>query len=99
MSMFYGYAWVNSYGEADNGTWLAGLCDIEPEMILRGIECCRVAGKTWPPSLPEFRKMCLPPIVPPYHVPYQSQRRLEKEIDWGKQREKLAEVKAKITMP
>src|SRR3990172_8616523 len=62
MSMFYGHAWANSYGDADNGVWLAGLCDVSPEGILRGINACRVTGKTWPPSLPEFRKMCLPPI-------------------------------------
>lgn len=72
MIMFFGYKWLNNYGEADNGIWLAGLRDLKPEQILRGIQACRDGGKEWPPTLPEFRKMCLPPIVPPYHTRYLS---------------------------
>jgi len=71
MSMYFGYSWLNTYGEADNGTWLTGLHDIKPEQILAGIDACRKSGKQWPPTLPEFRKICMPAIVPPYHCRYQ----------------------------
>lgn len=77
--MFFGYRWVNSYGEADNGTWRAGLCDVTPEQIMRGIDVCRLSGRDWPPTLPEFRKMCVTPPTEPtkYH-------RLERQPDWDK---------------
>jgi hypothetical protein len=80
MVMFYGYRWLNSYGASDDGTWLACLKDVTPEQILHGIDTCRLSGKEWPPTLPEFRKMCVP-IVVPYHTPYKA---LEQTKDWDK---------------
>jgi hypothetical protein len=91
MVMFYGYRWLNSYGEADDGTWRAGLCDVTPDQILHGIDSLRLSGKEWPPTLPEFRKMCVPVVVP-YHVPHQ--RRLEQYVDWDKNLARLTTLKA-----
>lgn len=70
MAKIYGHRWVSSYGELDDGSWLSGLADVTPEQIGVGLEKLRISASAWPPSLPEFRAMCLPPIVPPYHVPF-----------------------------
>lgn len=64
MTMIYGHKWASSYGELDDGTWAAGLADLELEDIRRGIEAVRDSGKEWPPSLPEFRDMCKKPATP-----------------------------------
>lgn len=80
MARFFGYRWLNSYGDSDNGTWLAGLCDVTPDQILRGIDVVRLSGKEWPPTLPEFRKMCVtPPVEPPKYY-----QRLGQKQDWDK---------------
>ena len=59
MTKIYGHKWVSSYGVADDGSWLAGLHDVAPALICYGLEKCRVGENAWPPSLPEFRAMCL----------------------------------------
>lgn len=60
MAKIYGHKWVSSYGEEDDGTWLTGLHDVTPEQIGVGLEACRVSAEPWPPTLPQFRAMCLP---------------------------------------
>jgi hypothetical protein len=76
MVMFYGYRWLNSYGEADDGTWLTSLHDLTPDQILVGIDTCRLSGKEWPPTLPEFRAMCRP-NTPAYHLPFKKLQKPE----------------------
>jgi hypothetical protein len=94
MAKIFGHRWVSSYGEMDDGSWLAGLHDVTVEQVKVGLERLRVSEEPWPPTLPQFRAMCLPPIVPPYHVPYKSQKLIAKEIDWEGQRAQLAKVRA-----
>lgn len=96
MAKIYGHRWVSSYGETDDGTWLSGLFDVTPDQVRAGLEKLRVSAQGWPPTLPEFRRMCLPPKLPPYLDNGASLRRLRlaKPTDWDKQREHLAEVKA-----
>ncbi len=60
MAKIYGHKWVSSYGETDDGSWLTGLHDVTPEQVSAGLEKCRTSAEPWPPSLPEFRAMCLP---------------------------------------
>ncbi len=60
MAKIYGHKWVSSYGEMDDGTWLTGLGDVTPEQVGAGLEKCRTSAEPWPPTLPEFRAMCLP---------------------------------------
>ena len=67
MAMVYGHRWVSSYGEADDGTWLAGLHDVTTDQIGSGLEKCRTSKEGWPPTLPEFRAMCLPERRDPIH--------------------------------
>jgi len=57
----FGSRWVAQYGETDDGTWLAGLRDLTWEHLQRGMgRCARDRRDAWPPTLPEFRGLCLP---------------------------------------
>ena len=58
MTSTYGHRWVSSYGEKDDGTWLAGLRGISKEQIASGYIRLVESGEEWPPSLPEFRRLC-----------------------------------------
>lgn len=60
MSQIYGHKWTSNYGDKDgDNTWLSGLQDIPETMILAGLSKCLSRQDPWPPSLPEFRQMCL----------------------------------------
>ncbi len=59
MTRIYGHKWTSSFGESDDGTWLKGLQDLPLEMIREGLECCLTQTDTWPPTLPEFRQLCI----------------------------------------
>ena len=58
MTMIYGHKWT-SISECDDGTWLSGLADITPEQIGHGLSRLLTESSDWPPSLPEFRNLCL----------------------------------------
>lgn len=58
--MIYGHRWPSAYGLQDDGTWLTGLGDVTPKQVGIGLEKCRISAEPWPPTLPEFRAMCLP---------------------------------------
>ena len=71
MTMIYGHKWTSSFSARDDGTWLKGLGDVTPEQIGIGLEKCRTSGEGWPPTLPDFRAMCLPPKpLASYHRPF-----------------------------
>jgi len=59
MTKIYGHKWVSSFGEADDGSWLSGLHDVSVQQIATGLDACRVRLDLWPPSLPEFRALCI----------------------------------------
>jgi hypothetical protein len=61
MSSMYGHKWTSAYGlevDADR-VWYACLSDIAPEQIKRGLGACKTLMLDWPPSAPEFRRLCL----------------------------------------
>ena len=58
MGMMYGHKWV-SISEADDGTWLTGLCGISPDQVAKGLSRLVDEFHQWPPSLPEFKRLCL----------------------------------------
>lgn len=70
----YGHKWASAYGDAaedDAGkptlsadTWRAGLAGIAERQIGTGLQACIVSADPWPPTLPEFRALCLG--VPPF---------------------------------
>jgi hypothetical protein len=64
MAEIYGHRWTSSYGESSDangaaGTWAKGLSGIDSMQIAAGLKSCIVSANPWPPTLPEFRAMCL----------------------------------------
>lgn len=67
MSNLYGHRWQSTYGSGiKNGKlteaaedWRRGLKGITPQQIGKALEKCLDRGDAWPPSLPEFRRLCL----------------------------------------
>lgn len=57
--MVYGHRWTSSYGETDDGTWFHGVKNIPIEKIQQGLRQLLLRANTWPPSLPEFIRLCL----------------------------------------
>lgn len=63
----------------DNGTltdvaqtWAGGLSGITGKQLAIGLGVAIASGREWPPSLPEFRLMCLPARRDPIHRDYVS---------------------------
>lgn len=71
MTSIYGHRWVTNYGDADHDdTWLRALRDLTPQELGRGLSACvRAEPGDWPPTLPQFRVMCRPTLMP-YHEPF-----------------------------
>lgn len=64
MAEIYGHKWTSAYGddsgpEGAAGTWAKGLAGVTPAQVSTGLQACLVAIDPWPPTLPEFRAMCL----------------------------------------
>ncbi|QBQ54947.1 hypothetical protein [Nitrosococcus wardiae] len=72
MTQIYGHKWSSSYGDStDQGkltetarTWKKGLRGITGEQIAHGLARCLERDDPWPPTLPEFRVLCLGCDVP-----------------------------------
>lgn len=60
MTHLYGHKWTSSHGDqVDPGNvWAACLRGVSTEQVRRGLNQCVVRGLEWPPSAPEFRKLC-----------------------------------------
>jgi hypothetical protein len=65
----YGHKWTSSYGDnPDAGaavTWGKVLGDITAQQLADGLSACAKSADPWPPTLPQFRGMCL--SVPELH--------------------------------
>jgi hypothetical protein len=63
MAAIYGHRWTSAYGDDPKGmsgdTWGAGLHGMTGVQLARGLEACVASSDPWPPTLPEFRAMCL----------------------------------------
>lgn len=63
MADVYGHRWVSSYGadpaKGAGATWAKGLAGLTPRQIGQGLDACIASADAWPPTLPEFRAMCL----------------------------------------
>ncbi len=71
----YGHRWTSNYGVEDDGTWQKGLAGLTAAQIGAGLVKClnrapRPDENDWPPTLAEFRAMCLPERVPICHRQY-----------------------------
>lgn len=60
MTGLYGAKWTKEHGLADRtGAWLNTLKDLDPKLLALGIKRCQ-REKDWPPSAPEFLRLCQP---------------------------------------
>ena len=61
MGDLYGSKFASNYGDEPDidGVWAAALIDVPWEKIKYGFDQLMVTGSSWPPSVPEFRKICL----------------------------------------
>lgn len=66
----FGHKWVSSYGAEPSETWLSGLVDMTPDELRTGLVACMTWEPEWPPTLPQFRKLCRP-IQQAAHEAYQ----------------------------
>jgi len=70
MTQIYGHRWISAYGESSDGgaahTWARGLAGIGQSGVAKGVEACLCGAHEWPPTLPEFRAMCLG--IPSIHI-------------------------------
>ena len=57
----YGHQWTSGHGNADDGTWAAGLSGLTGDDFARGLRACVASESEWPPSLPMFRAWCKEP--------------------------------------
>jgi hypothetical protein len=70
MAGIYGHKWASSYGDDPDGRtarmWGKALGDLTPQHLADGVRACVKGADAWPPSLPEFRAMCL--AIPALHA-------------------------------
>ena len=71
----YGHRWTSNYGIEDDGTWRKGLAGLTTAQIGVGLVKClerkpKNGEEDWPPTLNEFRAMCLPEKVLACHRDY-----------------------------
>lgn len=59
MAEIYGHRWTSAYTRESLDTWAKGLGDMTVVQIRRGVEACIAGAFAWPPTLPEFRELCL----------------------------------------
>jgi len=66
MAAIYGHRWTSAYGEDANSIagreWAGGLTTMTLAQIKHGIDACndgRGPADGWPPTLPQFRELCL----------------------------------------
>lgn len=69
MSAIYGHRWNSAYGDlSEDGTgkptvagdtWKRGLLGVTAQQVGTGLNACIASAEPWPPTLPEFRALCL----------------------------------------
>ena len=75
--------WVDSIKDmaATKQTWAEGLGDMSGEEIRRGLAAC--LNRPWPPTLPEFRRLCRPPRCAETEFRRAANIMGSDPIDWG----------------
>ena len=60
MTEIYGHRWTSSFGDSvdPDRVWAATLAGLDETQIRYGMRQCVAQGHEWPPSAPEFRKLC-----------------------------------------
>jgi hypothetical protein len=60
MTEMYGHKWTSQFGDEidPNNVWAASLKGVTKDQVKHGLNCLVLQGAEWPPSAPEFRKLC-----------------------------------------
>lgn len=60
MSSMFGHRWTSSFGDAidPDRVWSAALAGLDEQQVRAGMRAVMDAGDEWPPSAPEFRRLC-----------------------------------------
>ena len=91
MSCFYGTKFADAWRGVDDVTvkavWAESLAGYTGEEIKRGLDACLT--RDWPPTLPEFLKLCRPPmdLVSAYHEAIAQMRNRNSELQAERDRE------------
>jgi hypothetical protein len=95
MSGIYGHKWVSSFGESDaDDSWAIGLSGFTGADIARGLKACMTSSEEWPPTLPQFRKLCME-FQTPAHRPFPPADRLIESDELRQARkDKAAQMRA-----
>lgn len=68
MAQIYGHKWTSAYTANPAGaaaaTWSKGLSGLSGRQLADGLAACIATAEPWPPTLPQFRMMCLG--IPPF---------------------------------
>ena len=61
MANLFGHKWTSSYGaDVDpDGVWRAALKGVSDDKVKEALNLVADSGAEWPPSAPEFRKLCV----------------------------------------
>jgi len=79
MSDLFGVSWETQYGDVDGTaikSWSRALADFTTEQLGRGIRACENWQKNFPPTLPQFKELCL---TVKHEKPNFTQRRMAAE--------------------
>lgn len=60
MSEIYGHKWVSQHGTQPSDTWTVALADVTVEQIAHAFRALLRELPEWPPSLPDFVRLCRP---------------------------------------
>lgn len=68
MAQIYGFKWTSAHTADPAGptakTWSKGLSGLSGRQLADGLAACIASADPWPPTLPQFRMMCLG--IPPF---------------------------------
>lgn len=81
---YLGLSWTREHGEIDGSdidTWQDALAEFSEAQIARGVKWCQSWDRDFPPTLPQFKKLCL--TVRPEELPNHTERRLALEKQTG----------------
>jgi hypothetical protein len=87
----FGQSWVREYGDANGDafqTWLIALAPFSEKQIGRGVKSAQEWTQAFPPTLPQFKQMCL--TVRPGEKPNFTEQRIEREKEAPNMIEHLA---------
>jgi len=69
MVSLYGHRWVSAYSDDAHSptgeVWARELANMTREQLKRGLDACMRRADPWPPTLPEFVRLCIG--IPSWH--------------------------------